>query len=107
MRAIFWAFAMVLITQPATAQQRSQGGTSDERWELRSDRPPSPLGERDVEMRRRLDPDPTQRYRGTIDPDGSTRLRNLEGETLRGNIDSDGYGRLRDERGNPYRVRPK
>jgi len=105
---VLLAFAVALISQPVAAQQRSPlGGSQDDRWDLRTDRPTSPSGERDVEMRRRLDPDPTTRYRGTTDRDGSTRLRNLDGDTLRGNIDSDGYGRLRDESGNAYRIRPR
>jgi hypothetical protein len=51
--------------------------------------------------------DLANKYRGTIDNDGSTRLRNYEGDTLRGHIDSDGYWRLRDQEGNTYRVKPR
>jgi hypothetical protein len=61
----------------------------------------------DIEMRKKYDYDPTNKYRGTIDDNGSTRLRNYNGDTLRGHIDNDGYGRLRDQDGNTYRVRPR
>jgi len=60
----------------------------------------------DIRMRNQLDPDPSQTYRGTIDEDGSVRMRNYDGNTLRGNIDEDGYGTLRDEDFNTYRVKP-
>ena len=60
-----------------------------------------------IEMQKQYDYNPLNKYRGTIDNDGSTRLRNYQGDTLRGHIDSDGYGRLRDWNGNTYRVRPR
>lgn len=79
----------------------------DDRYEI-TRRPyhTTPYGA-DIEMRKQYDYDPSNRYRGTIDNDGSTRLRNYKGDTLRGHIDSDGYGRLRDQEGNAYRVRPR
>ena len=65
------------------------------------------LGSTDIEMRQRFDYDPSTKFRGEIESDGSVQMRNFEGERLRGNIDSDGYGRLRDQDGNMYRVRPR
>lgn len=64
-------------------------------------------GSREVEMRPRYDYDPSNRYRGEIDSDGSVRMKNYEGHTLRGTVENDGYGRLRDNDGNTYRVRPR
>ena len=61
----------------------------------------------EIEMRRRNDFDPSNRFRGEIETDGTVRMRNLNGDRLRGEIDSDGYGRLRDQDGNTYRVRPR
>lgn len=61
----------------------------------------------DIEMRKQYDYDPANKFRGTIENDGYTRMRDLNGNILRGNIDNDGYGRLRDQDGNTYRVRPK
>ena len=61
----------------------------------------------EIEMRRRNDFDPSKRFRGEIESDGTVRMRNLNGDRLRGEIDSDGYGRLRDQDGNTYRVRPR
>lgn len=61
----------------------------------------------EIEMRRRNDFDPSNKFRGEIESDGTVRMRNLNGDRLRGEIDSDGYGRLRDQDGNTYRVRPR
>lgn len=62
----------------------------------------------DVRMKQQYDYDYTHQYKGEIDDDGYTRLRNpYTGDTLRGNIDEDGYGRLRDSEGNTWRVKPK
>ena len=62
----------------------------------------------DVKMRPQYDYDYSKQYKGSIDDDGSVRLRNPQsGEVLRGNIDSDGYGYLRDSEGNRVRVRPR
>lgn len=63
-------------------------------------------GSTDIEMRQKYDYDPSSKFRGTIDSDGSVRMRNYNGDQLRGTIDSDGYGRLRDQNGNTWRVRP-
>lgn len=61
----------------------------------------------EVEIRNPYNPDPSTTYRGSIDSDGSGRMRNYQGDTLRGNIDSDGYGRLRNDDGSAYRVKPR
>jgi hypothetical protein len=61
----------------------------------------------DIEMRQQNNYDPSDRYRGQIDDDGSVRMRDLNGNTVRGTIDDDGYGRLHDQDGNVYRVRPR
>jgi hypothetical protein len=62
----------------------------------------------DVKMRPQYDYDYSKRYKGTIDDDGTVRLRNPQtGDVLRGNIDSDGYGHIRDSEGNRVRVRPR
>ena len=62
----------------------------------------------DVRMKPQYDYDFSKRYRGSIDDDGYTRLRNPStGDTIRGYIDEDGYGRLRDSEGNSWRVRPR
>ena len=65
------------------------------------------LGSTDIEMRQRFEHDPSTKFRGEIERDGSVQMRNFEGERLQGNIDDDGYGRLRDQDGNTYRVRPQ
>lgn len=64
-------------------------------------------GSTDIEMRKKYDYDPSEKYRGEVDSDGSVRMRNYDGDRLRGNIDSDGYGKLRDQDGNTYRVKPR
>lgn len=64
-------------------------------------------GSTDIEMRKKYDHDPSNKYRGEIDSDGSVRMKNYNGDRLRGTIDSDGYGRLRDQDGNTYRVKPR
>ncbi len=62
----------------------------------------------ELKMRPQYDYDYSKRYKGTIDDDGSVRLRNPQtGDVLRGNIDSDGSGYLRDSEGNRIRVRPR
>lgn len=85
----------------------SSAAAWDNKWEIK----PTPYGSTpygtDVEMRQKYNYDPSSKYRGTIDNDGYTRMRDLHGNTLRGYIDSDGYGRLRDQDGNTYRVRPR
>jgi hypothetical protein len=80
----------------------------DNRYEINTDPYGSSLGgSRDIEMRQKYDYDPSNRYRGEIDSDGSVRMKNYGGDRLRGTIDSDGYGRLRDQDGNTYRVKPQ
>lgn len=64
-------------------------------------------GSTDIQMRQRYNYDPSAKFRGQMDSDGSVRMRNFNGDTLRGTIESDGYGRLRDMDGNIYRVRPR
>lgn len=79
----------------------------DNRYEIQTDPYGSSFGgSRDIEMRQKYNYDPSNRYRGEIDSDGSVRMRNYDGNRLRGNIDSDGYGRLRDQDGNTWRVKP-
>lgn len=67
----------------------------------------STSGSTEIEMRRKYDYDPANKYRGEIDSDGTVRMKNLNGDRLRGTIEKDGYGKLRDEDGNTYRVRPR
>lgn len=64
-------------------------------------------GSTEIEMRKKNDYDPSNKYRGEIENDGSVRMRNNNGDRLRGDIDSDGYGKLRDQDGNTYRVKPR
>lgn len=79
----------------------------DNCYEIETDPYGSSLGgSTDIEMHKKYDYNPTSKYRGEIDRDGSVWMRNMNGDTLRGTIDSDGYGRLRDQNGNTYRVRP-
>ncbi len=61
----------------------------------------------DIEIKQKYNHDPSAKYRGTIENDGSVRMRNWNGDRLRGHIDKDGYGKLRDQTGNEYRVKPK
>jgi hypothetical protein len=68
---------------------------------------PSLGGSMEIEMRKKYDYDPLNRYRGEIESDGSVRMRNMYGDVLRGTIDSDGYGTLHNMHGNIYRVRPR
>ena len=59
-------------------------------------------------MKPQYDYDYSKRYRGEVEDDGYTRLRNpSSGDTLRGYIDEDGYGSLRDSDGNRIRIRPR
>lgn len=64
-------------------------------------------GSTDIEMRKQNDYNPSNKYRGEIESDGSVRMRNYNGDSLRGTVDSDGYGKLRDQDGNTYRVKPR
>lgn len=99
MKRLFAGMAIAVLATSAFAW--------DDRYEIK----PSPYNTNpygtDIEMRKKYDYDPSNKYRGTIENDGSTRMRNYNGDTLRGNIDSDGYGRLRDPDGNTYRIRPR
>ncbi|MBI5792800.1 MAG: hypothetical protein HZA63_15120 [Rhodocyclales bacterium] len=81
---------------------------ADNRYEIKtSPYGSSSGGSTDIEMRRKGDYDPSNKFRGEIENDGSVRMRNSNGERLRGEIDSDGYGKLRDQDGNAYRVKPR
>ena len=80
----------------------------DDRYEIKTDPYGSSIGgSTEIEMRKKYDYDPANKYRGEVDSYGSVRMRNYNGDRLRGNVDSDGYGRLRDENGNTYRVKPR
>jgi hypothetical protein len=62
-------------------------------------------GTRDIEMRPRYNTSPMTTFRGTIDgSSGYTVMRNLNGSTMRGYIDQDGTSLLRDQDGNFHRV---
>jgi hypothetical protein len=78
-------------------------------WEDRYEIEQNPYGSdsSEIQMRQKYNYDPSDRYRGNIDNDGYTRMRDLNGNTLRGYIEDDGYGKLRDQNGNTYRVRPQ
>jgi hypothetical protein len=80
----------------------------DDRYEIETDPYGNSIGgSTDIEMRKKYDYDPSNKYRGEVDSDGSVRMRNYNGDRLRGTIDSDGYGKLRDQDGNTYRVEPR
>ena len=80
----------------------------DNRYEIEKDSNGISIGgSTEIEMRKKYDYDPTNKYRGEIERDGSVRMRNYNGDVIRGTIDSDGYGKLRDLDGNTYRVRPR
>ncbi len=79
-----------------------------DRYEIETDPYGSSIGgSTDIEMRQKNDYDPSNKYRGEIDNDGSVRMRNNSGDRLRGDINSDGYGKLRDQDGSTYRVKPR
>jgi len=112
----FFRLAIVITAVVLTASTLA----ADDRWEIRidpynnrsnsridsSDNRINPYST-DIEMRRKYDYDPSNKFRGTIDNDGYTRMRDYNGNIIRGNIENDGYGRLRDQDGNTYRVKPK
>lgn len=79
----------------------------DNRWEIQRDPYNNNTYGTDIEMRKKYDYDPSNKFRGTMENDGYTRMRDYNGNTLRGYIDDDGYGRLRDQDGNTYRVKPR
>jgi hypothetical protein len=86
----------------------SSSAFADDRYEIKTDPYGSSTdGNTEIEMRKKYDYDPANKYRGEIDGDGSARMRNMDGDRLRGTIDNDGYGSLRDQDGNTYRVRPR
>lgn len=91
MKKLFAVVIFILVTAPAFA---------GEKWIIEGS------GD-DVRARPQYDYDYSHRYKGEIEHDGYTRLRNpYTGDTLRGYIDRDGYGYLRDSEGNRSRVRP-
>ncbi len=80
----------------------------DDRYEIKKDPYRNSVGgSAEIEMRKKYDYDPSNKYRGEVDSDGSVRMRNYNGGRLRGTIDSDGYGKLHDQDGNTYRIRPR
>jgi hypothetical protein len=94
------SFALSALIVPAIAY--------GDRYEVTTDPYGSSFGgSTSIEMRNKTNPDPSSRYRGEIESDGSVRMRNSNGDTLRGTIDSDGYGKLRDQNGNVIRIRPR
>lgn len=99
-----------LTGQPTTKRWTSSGSSNypgTNRYEIESTPYGNSLsGSTEVEMRRKYDYNPMNKYRGEIDSDGSVRMRNYKGDVLRGNIEPDGYGKLRDSDGNTYRVKP-
>lgn len=79
----------------------------NDRYEIKKDSYGSSYGgSTEIEMKKKYDYDPSNKYRGEIDNDGSVRMKNYNGDRLRGTIDSDGYGKLRDQDGNVYKVKP-
>ena len=85
MKRLFAGIAIAVLATSAFAW--------DNRYEIKPDPyNTNPYGT-DVEMRKKYDYDPSNKYRGTIDNDGSTRMRNYNGDTLRGYVDDDGYDR--------------
>lgn len=100
MKRVIFGLAIVALSASAFAV--------DNRYEIKTDPYGSSIGgSTDIEMRKKNDYDPSNKYRGEIDSDGSVRMRNNNGDRLRGDIDSDGYGKLRDQDGNTYRVKPR
>ncbi len=59
----------------------------------------------EILMRNPSSPDPSKIYRGTINKDGSVRMRNYTGDHVTGDLDKDGYGKLQDDYGNIYRIK--
>lgn len=60
-----------------------------------------------LELKQRDDFDYSNRYKGSREADGYTKLKNrTSGTTLKGYIEDDGYGYLKDEDGHRIRVRP-
>lgn len=110
MRQVIIGVACIVLSATAFAQSNRHGINTDpnSRYEIKANPYGNSIGgSTEIEMRNRNDPDPSSKYRGEIDRDGSVRMKNLDGDRLRGNVDSDGYGKLRDQDGNAYRVRPR
>jgi hypothetical protein len=100
MKRVLIGLAVVFLSSSAFA--------GDNRYEIKKNPYGSSYGgSTDVEMGKKYDYDPSNKYRGEIDNDGSVRMKNYNGDRLRGTIDSDGYGKLRDQDGNTYRVKPR
>lgn len=100
MKQLFLALATIALSASTFA------GT--DRYEIKTDPYGNSIGgSTDIEMRKKNDYTPSNKYRGEIDSDGSVRMRNNNGDRLRGTIESDGYGKLRDQDGNTYRVKPR
>ena len=100
MKQIVFGLAFVTLATSAFA--------ADNRYEINTNPFGSSVGDStEIEMRKKNDYDPSNKYHGEIDSDGSVRMKNYNGDRLRGEIDSDGYGKLRDQDGNIYRVRPR
>ena len=100
MKRVIFCLAIVALSASAFA--------ADNRYEIKTDSYGSSIGgSTDIEMRKKNDYNPSNKYRGEVDSDGSVRMRNNNGDRLRGDIDSDGYGKLRDQDGNTYRVKPR
>ena len=79
----------------------------DMRWQFKQEPAPEAggTGPRAIEMRKKLDLDSMNRYRGTTDgSSGYTVLRTSNGEVMRGFIQKDGTGLLRDQNGNYHNV---
>jgi hypothetical protein len=99
MRKALFFVALFLFSSVALSVKTSVA--FDDRWIIEG-------SDDNLRMRKQHDYDYSNRYRGSRDEGGSTRLRNpYTGDTLRGHIDDDGYGYLRDWEGNRYRVRPR
>ncbi len=102
MKKVAIIIGLLALSQPVLAWD------SEDKYEIKTTPYGSSIGgSTEIEMRKKYDYDPTNKYRGEIDKDGSVRLRNYDGDTLRGTIDSDGYGRVRDQDGNTYRIKPR
>ncbi len=104
MKRVIISLAFVAISSTSFA--------GDNRYEIRTNPYGSSIddtteGSTEIEMRKKHDYDPSNKFRGEVERDGSVRMRNYNGNRLRGTIDSDGYGKLRDQDGNTYRVKPR
>lgn len=99
MKLIIYCLTVVFLSSPAFADS--------DRYQIKKDPYGSSYGgSTEIEMKKKYDYDPSTKYKGEIDNDGSVRMKNNNGDRLRGTIDSDGYGKLRDQDGNTYKVKP-